>query len=90
MHPADLKFLLGLFVLGGLLVCLLLGSVGKGIGTTYRGQPMAGFWLGFLLGPLGWLAIFGLDDLRLRCPECGGVVSEGARRCSHCAVSFSQ
>lgn len=35
---------------------LIAGLIGAAIGQT-RGRKYAGFWYGFLLGPIGWLAL---------------------------------
>ena len=67
---------------------VVFGIIGAGIAKTFRGRELAGMLLGFFMGPLGWLCIFALGDDRLKCPECGGVVPQGAKRCKSCGVYF--
>lgn len=76
---AILIFLLWMFV-GAL--------VGGAIGNL-RGRPEAGVGFGLLLGPLGWLIVAVGPDFRPKCPECGGVVVEDARRCKNCGQELS-
>lgn len=69
--------LVGLFAMG------VLGAI---IGST-RSAPVAGFVMGFMLGPLGLLLTL-LIDLRECCPECHGRLNGKPRRCQHCGVSL--
>lgn len=64
---------------GSLLFC---GLVGMLIGW-YRDNTIVGLLLGVVLGPIGWIILFFIDN-RWRCPECGSVVAEWARRCPRC------
>jgi hypothetical protein len=66
-------------------MCALGALVGAAIGNS-KGQAAAGAAWGFFLGPIGWLIIAFSPDTRLKCPECGGVIVKGARRCKNCGV----
>jgi cyclophilin family peptidyl-prolyl cis-trans isomerase len=61
------------------------GVLGSMIGLV-NGRTEGGFWLGFFLGPIGWVITYLLDDSRLHCPDCLGVVIEGARKCRNCGT----
>lgn len=75
----------------GLLVfffgALLSGAIGAAIGSQ-RGRPGAGVFWSLFLGPLGWLIVLLGPDKRPKCPECRGVIEEGARRCPHCRADL--
>ena len=66
-----------------LLWCLIGGLIGLLIGQT-KGRAGAGFFFGMLLGPLGWLVVAAGPSLKPKCPDCGGVIVEGARKCKNC------
>lgn len=66
-----------------LLSVILFGLIGMWIGRL-KGNASKGFWLGFLLGPLGWIIAILLPQDGERCPACGGVIVHGARKCCHC------
>ena len=74
------------------IVAIILGGVFAGlIGALCgraRGCPVAGFWWGFFLNAIGWLIVLLGADLRPKCPECRGVIEEGAARCKNCGVEF--
>lgn len=57
--------------------------IGFGLGR-FKGNPGAGVVLAVVLGPLGWLGIAALKDVRGRCRECLGLARPGARVCRHC------
>jgi hypothetical protein len=59
--------------------------VGTLIGR-WRGRPLSGFIWGLLLGPIGWLLTALMKDMRPKCPDCGGVRVEGARKCRYCGT----
>ncbi len=68
----------------GALFSALIGSL---IGGT-KGRSGAGAVLGLLIGPIGWLLVAVGKDRRPKCPECGGVIVPGARRCKNCGASL--
>jgi hypothetical protein len=66
-----------------LLFCALGALVGAAIGSS-KGRAFAGAAWGIFLGPIGWLIIALAPDTRLKCPECGGAIVKGARKCKNC------
>lgn len=74
-------------ILVGATVC---GTIGSGFGAMFRNRPVVGFLLGFFVGPLGWLCLVAVEDQRPKCPDCGGVIVKGAKRCKNCGVIFRQ
>ena len=73
-----------LLLIGLLVSAAVSGVLGSMIGLV-NGRTEVGFWLG-LLGPIGWVITYLLDDNRLHCPDCLGVVIEGARKCRNCGT----
>ena len=71
-------FFIGLFIW-----ILIFGLVGALIGRR-RGRIGSGVFWGVLFGPLGWLIVALLKDLRQKCPHCRGTVVVGASKCMHC------
>jgi DNA-directed RNA polymerase subunit RPC12/RpoP len=69
--------------IGVLVVGVILVLVGFLCGQT-RGDIEAGIAYSMVLGPIGWLLTLVTVDKRVKCPECGGVLAPGARRCMHC------
>ena len=67
--------------LGVLLWLLVFGLIGKFLGGL-RGNGKKGYWLGFFLGPLGWLIAVILPSPKKHCPTCGGVMK--SEYCCHC------
>lgn len=68
-------------------VFVLWGIVGPLIGTLIgqnKGRIAAGALFGLLLGPIGWAIVALGPNLKPKCPECGGVVVPGARKCKNC------
>jgi hypothetical protein len=54
----------------GWVLCVLIGAlIGK-----YKGRVDSGVIWSALLGPIGWLIVALQQDLRQKCPECGGEV----------------
>jgi uncharacterized protein UPF0547 len=85
-----------------LMLALLCGAIGMRITKGKGRSGGAGFWLGFLFGPLGILiaAILSTDhsardesedrhDTRT-CPDCAELVKRAARKCKHCGLVFEQ
>jgi hypothetical protein len=64
-------------------------AVQAGIGGLigrWRGRPGSGVVWGLLLGPVGWIVTAMLKDMRPKCPDCGGVRVEDARKCRFCGT----
>jgi len=77
---------------GPVIWLIVWGVIGLPIGFLagrMRGKQRLGAAWGLALGPMGWFITVCTADLRARCPECRGVIAEGARRCMHCGVSFN-
>ncbi len=67
-----------------LIIWLIIGTlIGALIGQS-KGRTGAGAFMGFLLGPIGWLVIALGPSRKPTCPECGGEIVPGARRCKNC------
>lgn len=67
-----------------ILAWLIIGSLVGALCGKYKGRVAEGIAAGMVLGPLGWLLMLLAKDMRARCPECGGLVVQGVRRCQHC------
>ena len=73
-----------------LVVCAIAfvsGGVGALVGAL-RGRAAFGFFLGLILGPLGWLFTMLMPDNRRQCPACRGPVHPEATRCRHCSAEL--
>jgi hypothetical protein len=70
-------------------VIVLNGVVGYLIGT-FKGRCGAGFVLGALGGPIGWIGVYLAEDIRVICSVCRGGVSEKAILCRHCGVDMRE
>ena len=70
-----------------IVLIIIFACVGAYIGT-FRDRVTAGVWLGLFFGPLGWIITLLLEDRRLKCPECRGLIESGAWRCKNCGVDF--
>jgi hypothetical protein len=60
--------------------------VGAAIGNS-KNRLGAGFLLGLLLGPIGWLLVAVGSNLTPKgptCRHCGGEMVEGKKVCLHC------
>lgn len=68
---------------------LIVGAiVGAAIGAP-RNNAGAGLVFGALLGPIGWILVWFMDE-RAKCPECQGPIPDGAIRCQHCGSEFAR
>ena len=65
-----------------IVVSLTCGVLGAVMGAQKNAQ-LIGWFLGFLLGPLGVIAILAIDR-RSQCPKCKGRYDDGAQVCPHC------
>jgi predicted RNA-binding Zn-ribbon protein involved in translation (DUF1610 family) len=61
-------------------LCIVVGAL---IGKR-KGRADSGAIWSALLGPIGWLIVALQEDLGQKCPECGGTVVPGARKCKNC------
>lgn len=80
----SIASLLGL-VLMVALWAIIMGGIGQLCGRG-KDNGRTGYWLGFFLGPIGWI-IAALLDYPLKCPACKGGVPEGATVCKNCGYS---
>lgn len=62
---------------------IVLGGIVGGLIGKSREQPIGGFLIGALFGPIGWLIAF-LSDCRPKCPACMSRYSTGATICPQC------
>ena len=69
-----------------IVAALIPAFIGAYIGER-RGIKVCGFFLGFFLSYLGLIVIMCIDRAN-KCPECGGALNKGARRCCHCGVEI--
>jgi hypothetical protein len=68
----------------GWIACVLIGAlIGK-----YKGRADSGVLWSALLGPIGWIVVALMEDLRPKCPHCRGVIPAGARKCMHCGENL--
>lgn len=70
-----------LFLIFSLILATLFGIAGLLLGEFRGARPVAGFWLGFLLGPLG--VIFA-DLGEKQCPACRSWIAPEATKCPRC------
>ena len=71
------------FLLILLLWSLIGGFIGYSVGN-FKGRSGAGFFWGFFLGPLGWFIVTLGPNMKPKCPQCGGVIVKGAKKCKNC------
>jgi len=64
-------------------IALIQGVIGAAIGSTKK-RAFEGFLWGFLLSFIGWIIIALRPTNGRLCPECKGVLADGARKCMHC------
>jgi hypothetical protein len=77
----QFRLIVGMAVLAVLLA--IPGTIGAFIGARHD-AAIAGFFLGAILGPLGWLLALLLDN-RIKCPQCCGRLPSGQPpTCLHC------
>ena len=69
-----------------LVIWLVCGFIGYAIGINKQAGAF-GFWLGFLLGPLGVIAA-ALVDRRPPCPTCGTKLNGHPSICPACKSKF--
>lgn len=70
------------------LIWVLCSFIGAAIGQS-KGRALAGAAWGLFAGPLGCLIIAIAPDTRLKCPECGGEIVKGARKCKNCGSALA-
>lgn len=70
-----------------LIVWTFFALVGALIGQS-KGRTTAGVIFGLLVGPIGWLIVAIGPNLKPKCPECGGVIVAGARKCKNCGSTL--
>jgi hypothetical protein len=66
--------------IGVILIGIIIGKA--------KGRPGSGFVWSLLLGPIGWLIVLLMKDLREKCPQCGGVIVPGAKKCKNCGSTL--
>lgn len=83
------------------LVWATFGAFGGMIANERGGDPLLGFIVGLLFGPLGLIAAFYLGDEvsreqklieagdRKRCPTCSELVRPSAKLCRYCGHDFA-
>jgi hypothetical protein len=64
---------------------LFMGGIGSLCGSR-KDNAHAGFYFGFLLGPIGWI-IAALLDYPLKCPACKSGFPKGASVCRSCGFT---
>jgi len=65
------------------IVVLVLSLVGALLGKM-RGRIISGVVWTIVLGPIGWLVVLLMKDLRPACPQCKEVIKPDTRTCPHC------
>lgn len=73
-----------------IVIMLLLAGplIGSLVGLA-RGRLFFGFFLGLLLGPIGWIIVALCTDLRHKCPACFGSIDPRATVCRHCGTRLA-
>lgn len=71
-----------------LVIMLIMGGIGAVIGQK-KGQPVGGFFLGVLLGPIGWIIAYMAKAGTRTCPDCAERVIDKAKVCKHCGHRFA-
>ena len=65
---------------------LICGCLGYAMAQAKEAEKF-GFWLGFLLGPIGLVAILAIDG-RASCPTCGTKLNGKPEMCPACKTRF--
>ena len=73
------------YFLIGAAISALIGAV---LGKLLKERPGAGAILALCFGPIGWLAVFVIEDGLRPCPDCKGRVAKDATTCRHCRASL--
>jgi len=68
---------------------LLLGIIGAMI-SSKKGSEVEGFFLGFILGPIGIIIAFLLVGNRTKCPYCKEYVAPDSVKCPNCQADLSE
>ena len=81
LSPAELvilliPYLVLVLIFGMALVTTIVGNA--------RGRMVSAIVWALLLGPLGWLIVLLMSDLRPRCPRCLSILNGGAIGCRYC------
>lgn len=71
-----------------IILWIISGIIGALIGQK-KGRPLEGFFAGLLLGPIGLIFII-VRQPKWKCPECGGAIDKGVRKCKHCGSDIKQ
>ena len=66
-------------------ISALIGAI---LGQLIKNRPGAGALLALALGPIGWLAVFAIEDGMRQCPDCRGRVANDATTCRFCRVAL--
>jgi hypothetical protein len=76
--------MMGIWVVATIVTVIAMAVAGGFIGAR-RGRPAAGFFLGLILGPIGWVIVgFSGPAETHRCRKCGGVRVPDFPRCMTC------
>lgn len=76
---SDITFL-ALYLVSAVISGVIGGLIGQ-----YKARARAGFWLGLLIGPFGWLIVLLLPHANyIKCPHCGGELPRRQPECAHC------